>query len=928
MVPQVISHYRILGKFGEGAMGEVYRAEDLKLHRTVAIKALRVDRDGNTASHTQALREAIAISQILHPNVVTLFEVIEEENMLYLVMECVQGKTLRSLLAERRPSLDEALHIACEVASGLGAVHAAGEVHRDIKPENIMVTPEGTCKILDFGIAHLARGVTITQDGAIVGTLHYMSPEQVQGLPVDARADIYSLGVVLYELLAGQVPFADHEGREILADIMRREPVPLSRLSASVPPDLERIVAQAMAKERDRRYGAAADLKHDLALVRNRLNAAGRMTTRTPLVAESLPSPTRRLRRATSTLIAVVVAVVAAWGGHRIWDYYLHPDPGAPDGPPRVLVAPFINTRSDSGLAWLSGGIMDCLIAGLGRLDGYEIVHRHTVISALDEAPSQAAFVSDAALLGAAREAGASYLVTGSFMASGPAVRIACELEDLRRNVVLGSWTQDMGDLERDFFPAVDAIAADLAGHLGASAAGAPASGGRGLGTQSVGALEHFERGIEGFERGDHPAARAAFREAVAADSTFARAYLYLSLSEVELADCEAAMTQAMAYRHGAPPPTPEIIEAQWNDLLGRDREAILQYKEILAAHPEEMLVRNSLAYLYMRRREWTNAIGEFSAVRARNPFDYSFFPQLTIAYVEIGQRDQALSMTRAWRDHEPDRAAPLQWTVQLNQTLGNYLLALDLCDSLAALSPGADLADREAILVLLGRLAAAETCNARWQAAPGEFSRSKPLAQQSLIELERRRLARGVALSREAIAIQDDFYNRWVAGRLAAASGDFPAAEEHARAIAEYFGFDLGDSTTAEALAMRRFYFNLEGEIALARGDARDAVARHARALRHSSQIDDPFFRTPFGIALLAAGDTTQAMTAFEHVLAFNPNYPEALFNSGRVALARGDRQQATAAVERLELLWKEADPDYAPGRELKELRAALERN
>jgi tetratricopeptide (TPR) repeat protein len=593
------------------------------------------------------------------------------------------------------------------------------------------------------------------------------------------------------------------------------------------------------------------------------------------------------------------------------------------------MVAPFLNTRGDSGLAWLSGGIMDCLIAGLGRLEGYEIVHRHTVTSAVDIAPFQAAFVSDAALLGAAREAGASYLVTGSFTASGTAVRIACELDDLRKDVVVGSWTRDLTDLEREFFPAVDAIAADLAGRLGASRVpNPPGADHRGFDTQSVVAMEQFEKGIEGFERGDLPAARAAFAEAVAADSTFARAYLYLGLSATELADCESFMTQAMAYRHGAPAPTPELIAAQWNDLLGRDTEAAAQYEAILAAHPEEMLARNSLANLYLRRREWAKAIGEFSAARARNPFDYSYFPHLTIAYVEIGQRDEALRMTRAWRAREPDQAAPLQWTIQLNQTLGHYLPALDLCDSLAALAPGSDLADREVILVLLGRLAAAETVVRRWQEEPGSFSRSKPLVQMALIERERQQLARGATLAREAVAIQDDFYNRWVAGRLAAAVGDFATAEADARAIGEYFGNDAGDSTAAEALAMRRFYFNLEAEIALARGDAPGAVEKHARALRYSSQVDDPPFRTPYGRALLAAGDTTQAVAAFERVLAFNPNYPEALLLLGSAALARGDRPRAREAVERLEPLWKDADPDFAAGRELEELLAALERH
>ena len=926
MVPQVIKHYRILDKFGAGGMGEVYRAEDLKLHRTVAIKAVRIDRTGNTTSRTEALREAIAVSQIVHPNVVTLFEVIEEEDVLYLVMECVQGRTLRSILTEKRPSLDEALHIGCEVAAGLKAVHAAGEVHRDIKPENIMVTPEGTCKILDFGIAHLTLGTTITRDGMVAGTPHYMAPEQVQGGAVDARADIYSLGVVLYEILSGRLPFPDREWPALLGSILRGEPVPLTQQSAGVPPDLERIVATAMARDRDRRYAGAGDLKQDLELVRKRLADAGHIPTSKALYSARGARPGGRLRRAAPVLAVLLIAALAI----GLKEYLRRHPPNPAPGPFRVMVAPFANTRGDSHLAWLSGGIMDCLIAGLGHLEGCEIVHRHTVTSAVDIAPYQAAFFSDAGLLGAAREAGASYLVTGSYTANGPVVRIACELNDLKKGTVLGSWTRDLTNIERDFFPAVDAIAADLASRLRTTRTRPAAGGSRGTGydTQSVAAMQQFERGIEGFERRDFETARSGFEAAVAADSLFARAYLYLALSSTEAADCETSMTRAMAYRHSAPSPTREVIEAVWNELLGRDTEAIAQYEKILADHPEEMLTRNHLANLYLRRREWAKAIGEFSAERTRNPFDYSFFPSLTIAYVEIGQRDQALRMAENWRARAPSDSAPLQWVIQLNQTFGNYLEALALCDTLSALAPGADLADREVILVLLGRLDQAEECVARWQEDPGLYSRSKPLVQLALIERERGRLGRGVELSRQALAIQDDFYNRWVAGQLAAAGSDFSGAEGHARAIGEYFGNETGDSTTAEAFAMRRFYFNLEGEIALARGDAPGAVSMHERALHYSGQADDPPFRTPFGVALLAAGDTARAMAAFERVLAFNPNYPEALLCLGRAARARGDRERALAALGRLTPLWREADPDYAPNREREELLAGLLEN
>ncbi len=282
MVARTLAHYQLLEKLGEGAMGEVYHAIDVRLGRAVAIKALKTAASG--ADKSRFLREARTVSRIDHPNVVTIFDVVEEDDSLYLVMQYVQGRTLRELMVERRPEVGEALRIAGDVAAGLKAAHAIGVVHRDIKPANVMVLPDGSSKILDFGVAHLAEAdyTTLTASGTVVGTLHYMAPEQLAGKPVDPRADIYSLGVVLYEMLSGRVPFAGREAGPLVHDIVSREPVPLPRLVRGLPQGVAAVVSKAMAKRPEDRYAGADELGHDLELVTNGLSAAEH-STRTAL---------------------------------------------------------------------------------------------------------------------------------------------------------------------------------------------------------------------------------------------------------------------------------------------------------------------------------------------------------------------------------------------------------------------------------------------------------------------------------------------------------------------------------------------------------------------------------------------------------------------------------------------------------------------
>src|SRR5688572_3897389 len=286
MEVKTISHYRILEKLGAGGMGVVYLAEDTKLGRKVALKILGEDYTTNRDRLNRFEQEACAASALNHPNILTIHEVGLDDGRHFIATEYIDGKTLRRKMAGSSLETQLILDIAVQVASALEEAHAAGIVHRDIKPDNIMIRRNGYVKVLDFGLAKLTeraserepsdgeastRVLVQTDAGVVMGTSHYMSPEQARGKPVDARSDIWSLGVVMYEMIAGRTPFEGETSTDVIVAITQKEPPPLARFAPDVPAELDWIVMKALRKDRDERYQTIKELITDLRRLKQRL---------------------------------------------------------------------------------------------------------------------------------------------------------------------------------------------------------------------------------------------------------------------------------------------------------------------------------------------------------------------------------------------------------------------------------------------------------------------------------------------------------------------------------------------------------------------------------------------------------------------------------------------------------------------------------
>ncbi len=314
MIGQTISHYRITEKLGEGGMGVVYKAEDTKLDRPVALKFLAAHAIEDPEHKARFVREAKAAARLDHQNICPVHEIDEADGHTFLAMAYLEGRTVKDEIAERPLKLDQALDVAVQTAQGLQAAHEKDIVHRDIKSANLMVTPQGQVKIMDFGLAQLAERSKLTETTAILGTPSYMSPEQAVGDKTDRRTDIWSLGVVLYEMVAGRLPFAGERQEAILYGITDGEPEPVTALRAGLPLELEWIIGKALAKDRDERYQHAEDLFVDLHSLQKKLVSGKSTLSRSGgATAASSARPQHLLRNgliAVSILLAVTVGLL------------------------------------------------------------------------------------------------------------------------------------------------------------------------------------------------------------------------------------------------------------------------------------------------------------------------------------------------------------------------------------------------------------------------------------------------------------------------------------------------------------------------------------------------------------------------------------------------------------------------------------------
>jgi TolB-like protein/Flp pilus assembly protein TadD len=615
LIGTTVGHYRVLGRLGSGGMGEVFRAEDLKLGRLVALKVLPEALAADPAQLARFEREARALAALSHPHIVGIHSIEEHDGLRFLTMELVEGTSLDHAIPRKGFAVDAFLSVAVPVAEALAVAHARGIVHRDLKPGNIMLGEDGLVKVLDFGLAKLRPETppprardrdrsteTLTEVGQIVGTVAYMAPEQLEGFEVDHRTDIFSLGVLLYEMATGERPFRGRSSADLMSAILRSEPAPLTTVRGGLPEQLGRIVRMCLEKDPARRYQSAGDVANELRSLQREVEDA---------------RPTRRLRvpGATRRRAAIVLlAVLALLAGALLWRGREGGGSAVPVRGP-VAVLPFANLTGDPGNTYLSDGISADLIQRLSEVRGLRLIGRSEAWALRGEEGATARL---------AERLGVAMVVEGDLQTAAEALRLNVGVVDCESGVVV--WSHRLEVRPEHLLAVQRELARQLASVLEVGLSAQERGRLAKDPTSSFEAFDTYLRAVKLAEAsqdpGDVRVAVDLFSQALDRDPAFALAHVGRS---------EALWT--LYHLEGNPE---SLIEAE--------REA----ERALALDPELAVAKLALAKVYRSTGRYDSAIATIEGVLADYPHPDDAQRGLAFSHEQVGELDEARSSYRA----------------------------------------------------------------------------------------------------------------------------------------------------------------------------------------------------------------------------------------------------------------------------------------
>jgi len=753
---QTFGHYKISKLIGTGGMGEVYLATDITAARKAALKLLPVRFTGDAERLKRFQQEAHTVVGLNHPNILTVYEIGEDHSTHYIASELIEGETLRERLAHGRMQLSEAVDVAIQVASALAVAHEAGIVHRDIKPENIMLRPDGYVKVLDFGIAKLAEQevpTNLSRDealllvetnlGSVLGTVRYMSPEQAWGAHVDKTSDIWSLGVVLYEMATGHAPFTGDTPKEVMPAILETEPPPLTRYIAHPPAELQQIISKTLRKDRGQRYDSAQELLQALKDLRRKLEAQ--------LERAAAPLWLRWARSPAALVLVLLVAVLALalpFYRYRNLATSLPPDKS-------IAVLPLENLSDDKENAFFADGVQDELLSNLAKIKELKVISRTSVMQYKSGTRRN--------LKEIAQQLGVNNVVEGSVRRSGDHVRVSVQLIDARTDRHL--WGENYDRTLADSLSLQGDLATEIAAAVGATLTPQEKARVGAKPTNNPAAYDAYLRARAipvdwGFAlKGDIQSAIRLYEEAVKLDPNFTLAWAYLSIAQIQsawkgiglgpaqMARAKDSLDHALALDPNLPevhlargyneqddtralaefrqaekglPNSADVIEAiaRTQRALGHWDEAVAELRRAIELDPRNIRASNNLALTYCAMRRFPEAVATLDRVLAWDPTNARALLTKADALMAIGDLQAAEPLLA-----NPELPANRRATYALFQR--NYAAAIEILSKDLAVErqqrdPG-DILSLALSQQLVGDVAAARTT---YQKAIEDFRR------------------------------------------------------------------------------------------------------------------------------------------------------------------------------------------------------------
>jgi eukaryotic-like serine/threonine-protein kinase len=960
MIGTTISHYRVLEKLGAGGMGVVYKAQDSRLGRFVALKFLPEDFADDPQLRDRFQREARAVSALNHPNICTIYDIGEEKGRVFLAMEFLDGVTLKEQIVKGSLELERVIDIATQVLDGLEAAHTDGIIHRDIKPANIFLTSRNRAKILDFGLAKIAtqkpvrtgeeetRSVSdvhfVTTEGGALGTMPYMSPEQALGKPLDTRSDLFSFGVSLYEMATSQMPFHGDTTGVLFLSIMQDTPVPAMQLNPRIPPELQRIIEKCLEKDRELRYQHASDIRADLGRLDrggsssqwNSVGVAGppaggaaakQSDPATLIVSEQKPtSPEATLaKRIPVRLWGPVIALAGALalGGILYWrsDKAVHLT-----DKDTIILAEFTNSTGDS---IFDGTLRQGLEVQLAQSPFLSLVSEQAIQQTLRlmGKPSDARLTPEVAEE-VCRRTNSAAVLHGSIVQLGTEYSLMLDAKGCASGDLLASTKAEASD-KNHVLDALNQAASSMRSQLGESLRtvqkfDTPVEQAT---TPSLDALQKYSmaRRIQ-LGQGDNAAAVPLYKNAISLDPNFAMAYAglgasYYNLGETELAAQNAAKSYALRERVSEAEKLG--IESRYQHFVTRNLEKARQAYQLWAqTYPRNYIPHNNLGVILDSLGHFSESVEQYREAIRLEPSSGLAYANLVGSYLFLNRLEEARATAAEAQTKKLDSPA-LRLNLYRLDFLQNDETGMSGQLSWATGKAGVDNAmlrleaDTKAYQ---GRLAEARQISLRAVAAARSTGESEAAAgYESDMAFREAVLGEVKAAGQHALAAVALSSGRDV--QYGAALALAAAGNSRSRALEEQLGKQFPEDTIVQSIYLP----TIQAEIAVTNHDPEKAIlALEAAAAYELGSPGNTAAFTPSlypiyvrGQAFLAAGHGGEAASEFNKILMWRGvtlNQPIGVLahlEIGRAYAIAGDTGKAKAAYQDFLTLWKDADPD-----------------